>query len=132
MRWARKDDPLARLMSRVDKSTGCWIFQGALRNGYGAISIEKKTVYTHRYSYERLVGPIPDGLVIDHLCRNRACCNPEHLEPVEQRVNCLRGDRAGLRVSACLRGHDYTPENTYINPLGYRVCRTCKKDRREA
>ena len=131
MKWKSKRDPLDRLLDRrrVDAANGCWVFTGALRNGYGAICVEGSTLYTHRYAYERLTGPIPDGLVLDHLCRNRACFNPDHLEPVTQRENCLRGERAGERVTACKRNHVYTPENTYRNPDGYRVCRTCKRER---
>jgi hypothetical protein len=125
-------DPLTRILNRTTEVDGCWVFTGALRNGYGAVGIDYRTVYTHRYVYERMVGPIPDGLVIDHLCRNRACCNPAHLEPVTNRENCLRGDRAGTRVTACAHGHAYTPENTYTNPQGYRACRTCIKARRAA
>lgn len=100
MKWKQKPDPLDRLMKKVDKTETCWVFTGALRNGYGALGIEGKTIYAHRYAYERLVGPIPAGLVIDHLCRNRACVNPEHLEVVTQQVNCLRGLRAGKRSAA--------------------------------
>lgn len=132
MKWKRKRDPLDRLMDKVVENGECWEFAGALRNGYGVIGVEHSTVYTHRYVYERMVADIPDGLVIDHLCRNRACCNPAHLEPVPQRLNCQRGERAGTRVTACKHGHDYTPENTYTNPQGYRACRTCIRERKAA
>src|SRR5450755_3951408 len=72
-----------RFWARVDKQTdGCWVWTGALRTGYGTLSVSGKNVPAHRFSYELLVGIIPDGLQIDHLCRNRACVNPEHLEPV--------------------------------------------------
>ena len=131
-KWKRKRDPLDRLLDLVSEtSQGCWQHRSPNGVGYGMVSIEGRSVYAHRYAYERFIGPIPDGLVIDHLCRNRACCNPWHLDVVPQRVNCLRGERAGLRVQTCKHGHDYTPENTYINPQGYRVCRSCKA-RREA
>ena len=132
MKWKQKRDPLDRLMEKVDKTETCWLVRRPGRNGYGAIGIEGKTVYMHRYDYERMVAPIPPGLVIDHLCRNRACVNPDHLEVVTQRENCLRGERAGIRVTACKRGHAYTPENTYTNPQGYRSCRTCSRERTAA
>lgn len=135
MKWKQKRDPLDRLMDKVDINGdgGCWVFhKPGRRNGYGALGVEGKTVYAHRYTYERLVGEIPSGMVIDHLCRNRACCNPDHMEVVTQRENVLRGERAGIRVMACKRGHDYTPENTYTNPQGYRACRTCIRARRTA
>jgi hypothetical protein len=81
---------------RVDES-GCWIFTGALStSGYGRVGRGARAeglAQTHRVTYEHLVGPIPEGLDIDHLCRVRACCNPAHLEPVTRRENCLRGAR---------------------------------------
>ena len=132
MKWKRKADPLDRLFARVVQSGDCWVYAGALRNGYGALGVDYKTVYAHRYAYERMVAEIPDGLVIDHLCRNRACVNPAHLEPVPQRLNCQRGERTGRRVTECHRGHAYTPINTYTNPQGYRACRTCKHMRSAA
>lgn len=132
MKWKRKPDPLERILRKVGGDTTCWTFMGALRNGYGAVGIGGQTVYAHRYVYERLVGPVPSGLVIDHLCRNRACVNPTHLEPVSQRENCLRGERAGIRAFACPQGHPYSQENTYTNPQGGRSCRTCKRERQAA
>lgn len=123
---------LDRLICRVDVGEDCWEWQGALRNGYGAIGAGNRVLYTHRVVYEATVAPIPAGLVIDHLCRNRKCCNPDHLEVVTRGENVRRGDRVGLRVTACHRGHPYTPENTYTNPRGYRSCRTCRRDRRAA
>lgn len=76
----------------------CWEWTGSLTQaGYGHMSVDGKLDYTHRIVWELLVGPIPEGLVIDHLCRNRACCNPDHLEPVEQAVNVRRGIVADVR-----------------------------------
>lgn len=121
-----------RITARVKITGTCWIWQGALRNGYGAIGIAGKTLYTHRLMYELRIGPIPDDLVIDHLCRNPPCCNPDHMEAVTRGQNVLRGDRGrGTRVTQCHRGHPYTPDNTYVNPKGHRVCRTCKKAREQ-
>ncbi|WP_225754698.1 HNH endonuclease signature motif containing protein [Actinotalea sp. Marseille-Q4924] len=89
----------AQLVEQAD--TGCWLWQGALRNGYGAIGEGQAVVYVHRWVYEHLVADIPDGLVIDHLCLNRPCANPEHLEPVTRDVNNARGGHEhGARKAA--------------------------------
>lgn len=80
---------------------------------------------THQLAYELPVGPIPDGLQINHLCQNRRCCNPAHLEPVTARVNVLRA----VRRDVCLRGHEYTPENTILKNGGsQRNCRICANE----
>lgn len=76
-----------------DLTTGCWDWQGALRNGYGAVGIGTKIVYVHRWIYEHFIAPIPDGLIIDHLCINRRCANPEHLDVVTRAINNARGGR---------------------------------------
>lgn len=123
-----------RLWSRVavpDDPDACWEFQGAVSNvGYGVIGCSDNTVtYTHRLAYELLVGPIPEGLHIDHLCRNRRCCNVIHLEPVSQRENNLRGESPAAhnaRKTHCLRGHEFTSANTYRPPgRTDRQCRAC-------
>jgi HNH endonuclease len=111
----------------------CWAWNGTTSNGYGQIHLHDRLVYTHRVSYEMLVGPIPDGLVIDHLCRNHGCCNPDHLEPVTNKANILRGIGAtavNKQKLACVHGHPFTPENTYwyAGPHGpKRKCQTCKR-----
>lgn len=107
---------------------GCWVWQGALNNkGYGQVGIDGKTRSTHRVAYELLVGPIPDGLHLDHLCRNRPCCNPAHLEPVTNKVNSERSERA--TKIRCIRDHALSGDNLIIRlrpgGLTRRECRTC-------
>lgn len=115
----------------VINAEGCWVFRGALSCGYGSIGSDDRrdrTVYTHRLSYETLVGPIPPGLHIDHLCRNRACCNPEHLQVVTQRENILRGNSRmaqGAKKTHCLHGHPLSGENLYLQGR-HRSCKTCR------
>lgn len=119
---------LDRLEAKLDKSGDCWLWTGAKRqSGYGVIGMPRHGVASmHRVAYELYVGPIPDGLAIDHLCGNRACANPAHLEPVTQGENNRRA--AAVRVmnqTHCKRGHEFTPENTFKHPHGGRQCRTC-------
>jgi hypothetical protein len=121
-----------RLWRRVDRQrpSGCWLWLGKTTNGYGYIRVEQRLVTTHRFAYELLVGPIPAGLELDHLCRTRHCCNPMHLEPVTKTENIRRGDSAaGLnaRKTHCPSGHEYSAENTYRSPAGARYCRECSR-----
>lgn len=114
-------------------SDGCWLWEGHLNHGgYGLASIDGKQRRLHRVAYELLVGPIPDGLVLDHLCRVRHCCNPEHLEPVTRRTNTLRGvgpAPAKAAQSHCVNGHELAGDNLYIHPQrGTRNCRTCMRE----
>lgn len=74
-----------------DADTGCWVWQGAVRNGYGVVGMGQAVVYVHRWVYEHLVAPIPAGLVSDHLCVNRLCANPQHVEIVTRAINNQRG-----------------------------------------
>lgn len=130
-----KVDPIETLHKGISVTrTGCWQWSGALnRDGYGVLTVDRKPYRAHRFAYERLVGEIPDGLELDHLCRNRACVRPSHLEPVTPQVNTHRGfGPSGInsRVERCNRGHEFAPENTlWMNsrsrPRPYRRCRTC-------
>lgn len=107
----------------VIDENGCWVWQLSKdRDGYGLMKVQGKPRFVHRLSYEAFVGQIPEGLQLDHLCRNRACCNPEHLEPVTSQENTRRGVEAHIR---CRNGHLRTVSNTYIAPSGARNCRIC-------
>jgi hypothetical protein len=129
---AWKTNTLAELMTfvEVNPATGCWEWQRSLAtHGYGYAG----HVGAHRVFYEKAIGPIPEGLVIDHLCRNRGCVNPDHLEPVTVGENNRRGFGASginARKTHCVRGHDLTdPGNIYTPPGGGRECRACRRIR---
>lgn len=115
---------------------GCIVWIGGLNGvGYGQFYRGKRfrgdtgKTYAHRWSYEYHVGPIPEGLELDHLCRNPACVNPEHLEPVTPQVNKLRGTSPAAihaRKTHCPAGHPYAGTNLYVYPTtGIRRCREC-------
>ena len=122
----------------IDAETGCHVYLGDHHNtGYGRISVGGRQQMAHRVNYERERGPIPDGLVLDHLCRNRACINPDHLEAVTEQVNILRGVGPSAQHAAqthCVNGHPFSIENTHLY-RGQRACRACwpiRKARRRA
>ncbi len=128
-----------RFWSKVDKSpNGCWLWVGSLSSaGYGTFNLGRRGdgyALAHRYSYESVRGNVPDGLVLDHLCRNRACVNPDHMEPVTNRENILRGQAPSALVhhsGRCARGHERTEENTYWHKSGTGWnCRQCRREDR--
>lgn len=125
----------SRFWSRVNKTDSCWLWTGGLNNtGYGVYKAYGKAYFSHRFSYELLVGPIPEGLVLDHLCRVITCVNPEHLEPVTQHENILRGTGFSAIHAAkthCSRGHEYSGNNTY-SYRGSRYCKQCDRDKKNA
>ncbi|MFF8534104.1 HNH endonuclease signature motif containing protein [Streptomyces sp. NPDC015532] len=124
-----------RFLDKIrDAEGGCWEWTGHVKpNGYGQVRINRRPLHAHRVAYEALRGSIPDGLVIDHLCRNRRCVNPDHLEPVTHRTNILRGTGPAARNARrthCIRGHRFDAANTYVAPNGARNCRTCRAERK--
>lgn len=122
-----------RFWARVRiEPNGCLTWTGYIHGGYGRIRAAGRIVLTHRFAYELLVGPVPTELQLDHLCRNRACCNPEHLEIVTGKVNAERG--AYATRTHCPAGHLLAGANllTRADRPGQRECRQCSRIRKRA
>ncbi|MGH3029279.1 MAG: HNH endonuclease signature motif containing protein [Gaiellaceae bacterium] len=124
-------------------AAGCWVWIGCTHpKGYGHFWSGGRVGGAHRWAYEYFVGPIPEGLTIDHLCRNRRCVNPVHLEAVSNREN-IRREEAGANLrrespdqlappTHCKRGHPLSGNNLYVRPNGSRHCRACARERTRA
>jgi len=122
----------------VDFETGCWVWGGGTDDkGYGQINVEGAPVKAHIVMFRIYGGVIPEGLTLDHLCRNILCCNPEHLEPTTRAENTRRqlaaiGHHNALRTH-CRKGHEFTPENTKPGAKAdHRVCRACAQEANRA
>lgn len=122
--------PVQRFFEKIDKTETCWLWVAALDKGYGRFAADgRRMISAHRWSYEFHVGPIPEGLTLDHLCRTPRCVNPDHLEPVTQRENMARIPPK----THCPHGHPFTTANTYIRTASRqdlrpaRQCRTCAR-----
>lgn len=136
------DMQLYSFWSKVEPTGFCWTWSARTdKHGYGHFNFgDGRTLQAHRIAYTLLVGEIPKGLVIDHLCRNTSCVNPDHLEPVTHKENQLRIPEVVRRPSwitsgknitgYCKHGHEYTVENTYTYKDGRTDCRTCKASRK--
>lgn len=130
-----------RFFSRIaqmgdDPLVSCWEWRrGKTAKGYGTFSVRGVKTYAHRYAYELFRDEIPEGLHIDHLCRNRACCNPWHLEPVTAAENYRRGEMQQRRIAAhaartaCKWGHEWNEESERRDARGNRYCRLCSRRR---
>lgn len=131
----RQAQTFQRFCKKFEVTQSCWNWRaGKTRDGYGRFRVVNRMVLAHRLSYEIHRGFIPAGLEIDHLCRNRACVNPWHLEPVFHQQNVLRGVNPMAqyaRRKECVRGHEYDSANTYWRGRE-RVCRACCREKQNA
>jgi hypothetical protein len=134
----RMRTPMERFLSKIVRSNaaGCWLWAGFVeKNGYGRIGLNGRMRWAHRVSYELFVGPIPEGLEIDHLCRNTRCVNPTHLEPVTHSENMSRSPHSAPDVhrakTQCPKGHPYAGDNLVLY-RNMRYCRECGRAHKKA
>jgi hypothetical protein len=120
---------MLRFWSKVEKTDSCWLWTAWCdATGYGRFRYDGKLGYAHRWAYENAFGRIPTDREIDHKCMIRHCVNPNHLELVTHAENRRRSMQA---KRGCIHGHRYDDSNTYVNPLGYRSCRVCRRRHNE-
>lgn len=126
MTYYRRGTPRERFLAKIEvQADGCWIWTASLdTHGYGQFYDGKKLRKAYRVAYELYVGPVPEGLQLDHLCRVRRCVNPSHLEPVTQAENLRRG---ALARTHCKHGHPFAGENLAILNGRWRRCRICAR-----
>ena len=123
-----------RFWERVQKTDTCWLYYPVTDKGYGRFYMRefRRMIMAHRFAYTLLVGAIPDGLSLDHLCRVHNCVNPGHLEPVSHQVNVLRGispHAQNAKKTHCIWGHPLSGENLLVRKHGRRGCRTCQRSK---
>lgn len=125
--------PAERFWPRVNKTSTCWLWTGSRGEyGHAVFKLGDNNVPAYRFAWEQLRGPIPEGKVLDHLCRVPWCVNPDHLQPVDNGENVLRGIGPGAinkRKTHCKRGHEFAGANLRIAPDGSRVCRDCERQK---
>lgn len=121
--WLATVTPLERFTSKysLNAETGCWDWLGAVSHNYGKMHHLGQTVSAHRFSYLMFVGEIPDGMVVDHICNNKLCVNPDHLRVLTNQQNLARA-----KPTHCVNGHERTPENVDR----WYACRQCRRERR--
>jgi len=131
--------PRERFEAKVNYTTTCWLWTGALVHGYGLFFTGKwlpyggqLNVYAHRWNWEEENGPVPDGLVLDHyICDTPACVRPSHVRPTTQQDNLTRSGRTNAQKKSCPQGHPYSPENTHVYMTKRGTSRICKKCKRQ-